>query len=158
MAREENQNKYVFDSIISEQREDYITEQLVAFNLAHSTALPAEQFEPLPLHCYALSQEGTVIAGLVGRTHSIPYWLEISIIWVGERLRHQGLGRQLMERAEREAVQRKCRFARLATGNFQAPAFYQKLGYTLYGTLDNCPPGETVFYFWKKLDSASRES
>jgi ribosomal protein S18 acetylase RimI-like enzyme len=44
-----------------------------------------------------------------------------------------------------------CRYARLATGNYQAPAFYQKLGYTLYGTLEHCPPGETAFYFWKLL-------
>jgi GNAT superfamily N-acetyltransferase len=63
-----------------------------------------------------------------------------------------------MERAEREALRRGCHYARLATGNFQAPVFYQKLGYTLYGTLENCPPGETVFYFWKKLDPAPNGS
>jgi len=142
----------VFDQAVSEQREDYITNQLIAFNLAHSTALPVAQFNPLPLHCYVLNRAGTIVAGLVGRTHSIPFWLEISVIWVDERIRHQGLGRQLMEQAENEAVQRGCRYARLATSNFQSPTFYQKLGYTLYGTLENCPPGETVFYFWKKLD------
>ena len=151
MVAEENQGQYVFDQVISEEREEYITNQLVAFNLAHSTALPGEQHEPLPLHLYVLDQAGTVLGGLVGRTHSIPSWLEISVIWIDERVRSQGLGRQLMERAEGEARQRGCCYARLATSNYQAPAFYQKLGYTPYGTLEHCPPGETVFYFWKSL-------
>jgi GNAT superfamily N-acetyltransferase len=151
MLNKENQNQYVFDMAVSEQREDYITNQLVAFNEVHSTALPQELFNPAPLHLYVLDRAGTVLGGLVGRTHSIPLWFEISIIWIDERVRQQGLGRNLIERAEHEAHQQGCRYARLATSNFQAHTFYQKLGYMLYGTLENCPPGETVFYFWKKL-------
>lgn len=33
----------------------------------------------------------------------------------------------------------------------------QKLGYILYGTLENCPPGETAFYLWKNLDQHDPE-
>lgn len=44
-----------------------------------------------------------------------------------------------------------CRYARLATSDYQAPAFYRKLGYQLYGQLENCPAGETVYYFYKEL-------
>ena len=73
------------------------------------------------------------------------------MIWVDETLRRQGFGRQLLERAEKEARMRDCRYARLATSDYQAPGFYQKLGYTLYGQLENCPPGETAYYFWKDL-------
>lgn len=153
MVDEVNQSEYMFDSTVSEQWEDYITDKLIAFNQTHSTALPIEHSEYAPLHLYLLDRSGNVLGGLVGRTHSIPFWFEISIIWLDERLRRQGLGRRLMKQAEKEAIQRGCRYARLATGNFQAPAFYQKLGYALYGTLENCPPGETVFYFWKKLDT-----
>ena len=151
MSREKSQDRYIFDVAVSEQREDWLTSQLVAFNQAYSTALPVEQHDPLPLHLYVLDEAGGILGGLVGRTHAIPSWFEISVIWVIERFRYQGLGRHLMERAEQEAYQRGCRYARLATSNFQAPAFYQKIGYTLYGTLENCPPGEKVFYFWKKL-------
>ena len=155
MVDEETQDQYIFDWTISEQREDYITEQIVAFNLANTTALPIEQYELLPLHLYALNRTGDIVGGLVGRTDSIPSWFEISMIWVDERIRQAGLGRRLMQQAEDEAHRRGCHYARLATSNFQAPEFYQKLGYKLYGTLDNCPPGETVYYFWKKLDPAS---
>ena len=151
MIEDENQEQYIFDQTVNEQRDDYITHQLIAFNQTHSTALPIGDYTPLPLHVYVLDQDKTVLAGLVGRTHTIPMWLEVSVIWVDERVRNQGLGRQLMEKAEQEGRQRGCQYARLATSNFQAPTFYQKLGYTLYGTLENCPPGETVLYFWKRL-------
>jgi ribosomal protein S18 acetylase RimI-like enzyme len=151
MAEADSQHQYIFDQTISEQREDYITNQLVAFNQAQSTALPIGQHRPLPLHLYALDQAGTVLGGLVGKTHALPLWFQISVLWVDEGMRHHGLGRQLMQQAEQEACQRGCRYARLATSNFQAPAFYEKLGYILYGTLENCPPGETVYYFWKEL-------
>jgi ribosomal protein S18 acetylase RimI-like enzyme len=154
MTEEQSNHHYIFDSMVSEQREDYITNQLIAFNQAHTTALPTGQFDPLPLHIYVLDRAGTILGGLVGRTHTIPLWLEISIIWVDDHVRGQGLGRQLMELAENEAHQRRCLYARVATSNFQAPEFYQKLGYSLYGTLENCPPGETVNYFWKKLATA----
>ena len=56
-----------------------------------------------------------------------------------------------MMQAEQEARRRGCRYARLATGNYQAPDFYPKLGYVLYGTLENCPAGVTVYYFYKEL-------
>ncbi len=151
MNERQNNHYYVFDQAVNEQREDYITNRLVEFNQVHTTAQTTAQHDPLPLHIYVLDQAGTVLGGLVGRTHTIPLWLEISIIWVDDRVRGQGLGRQLMELAENEARQRGCEYARVATSNFQAPEFYQKLGYSLYGMLENCPPGETVYYFWKKL-------
>ena len=84
--------------------------------------------------------------------NSIPKWLEISVLWIEESTRGHGVGRRLMEEAEREGRQRGCRYARLVTSNFQAPEFYRKLGYIAYGTLENCPPGETNFYLWKELE------
>jgi GNAT superfamily N-acetyltransferase len=143
---------YIFDESINAEREDYITDQLIRFNQAHSKATPVEYVDPAPLQITLLHSEGAILGGLVGRTHSIPQWLEITIIWIEEDLRGQGLGRQLIERAEQEGRRRGCRYARVTTSDFQAPEFYQKLGYSLYGRLENCPQGETVFYFWKALD------
>ena len=151
MSEEQHLQRFVFDHRVDEQRENCVTNQLIAYNLAHTTAHAIEQHEPLPLHIYALDETGTIRGGLIGRTHSIPQWLEISVIWVDEQVRQHGLGRKLMEDAEREAWQRGCRYARLATSNYQAPDFYERLGYTLYGQLENCPPGETVYYYWKEI-------
>lgn len=56
-----------------------------------------------------------------------------------------------MLHAEQEALRRGCHYARLATSDYQAPEFYPKLGFILYGQLAYCPPGESVTYFWKPL-------
>ena len=142
-------------STMDEAAEEEITQRLVAYNLAHMpSAAAAPHEEPRPLHLVAYDASGALIGGVVGRTHTIPFWLEISILWVDEAQRGHGLGRRLVEQAEQEAVQRGCRYARLATGDYQAPEFYPKLGYIRYGLLADCPPGETVSYFWKPLPAA----
>jgi ribosomal protein S18 acetylase RimI-like enzyme len=152
MTSQEDSDGYVIDCSIDTQREEYITNQLVAFNQTHTTALATSPIAPSLLQLYVLDALGRTVGGLIGRTNSIPHWLEISVIWIEESIRGHGAGRRLMEEAEREGRQRGCLYARLATSNFQAPGFYRKLGYIAYGTLQNCPPGETIFYLWKELE------
>jgi GNAT superfamily N-acetyltransferase len=151
MSTEDRPDEYVFDHSIDSERQAYLTDQLVAFNRAHTTALPLEPVAPSPVQISILDASGHVLGGLIGRTHSIPEWLEISIMWIEESARRSGLGRRLMEEAEHEARRRGCRYARVTTSGFQAPGFYKKLGFVPYGALENCPPGETVYYLWKQL-------
>jgi len=77
--------------------------------------------------------------------------MEIKTIWVDESLRQQGWGRKLMEAAEKEAIKRKCTIAYTNTFSWQAPDFYTKLGYKLYGRLDNFPEGNSLSYYRKDL-------
>ena len=56
----------------------------------------------------------------------------IRILWVSEALRGQGFGQRLVEMAERRATERGCRHVFLDTFSFQAPGFYEKLGYQIY--------------------------
>jgi hypothetical protein len=60
-----------------------------------------------------------------------------------------------MEAAEREAVGRGCRHAYVETFGSQALDFYKKLGYEVFGTLDDFPRGEARFYLQKR-DLAAR--
>ena len=146
---------YHLTSAPDDAAEEEITQRLVAYNLAHTASeAAAPQEEPRPLQFFAYDPSGALVGGLIARTHSIPFWLEVSILWVDEAQRGHGLGRRLMEQCEHEAIQRGCRYARLATSDYQAPEFYPKLGYTRYGLLADCPPGETVSYFWKPLPPA----
>ena len=143
-----------FSLFIDQERSEYVTEQLRNFNKPHLENLPSSPDMPpiaAPLEIYALNDDGKVIGGLIGRTHSIRDWFEVSVIWVKENVRGRGIGRQLMALSEQEAVSRGCRYARLATSDYQAPGFYPKLGYELYGKLENCPPGVTCFYYRKDL-------
>jgi GNAT superfamily N-acetyltransferase len=130
---------------------DEITERIIAFNLAHLPAPTGEETTPAPLHIFAYDDNDQLVGGVTAHTHTLPFWLEVSVLWVDETQRGQGLGSQLMRQAEQEALARGCRYARLATSHYQAPGFYAKLGYLQYGYLENCPPGEHVTYFWKPL-------
>jgi GNAT superfamily N-acetyltransferase len=148
-----NSRPYTLTLTVNETWETSIVEELLAFNRQHAPAVASEPppQAPAPLHVYALHPAGALLGGVVGRTHTLRLWFEVHLVWVDESYRRQGMGRHLMERAEQEARQRGCQYARVNTSQYQAPGFYTKLGYMLYGTLENCPPGETVSYFWKPL-------
>jgi ribosomal protein S18 acetylase RimI-like enzyme len=55
-----------------------------------------------------------------------------------------------MEAAEFEAKGRNCHAAYVDTFSFLALDFYQKLGYTIFGSLEDFPKGHTR-YFLKKV-------
>lgn len=77
--------------------------------------------------------------------------MDINSLWVDESLRGKGWGRKLMLAAEAEGKKRGCTLAYTNTFTWQAPKFYEKLGYSLYGKLDNYPTGSSLFYYQKKL-------
>ena len=57
-----------------------------------------------------------------------------------------------MRRAEDEARRRGCRGIWLDSFTFQAPGFYQRLGYEIFGALDDYPPGDKRCFLRKRLD------
>jgi len=77
--------------------------------------------------------------------------MEITSLWVDESIRKQGWGRKLMDAVEKEGMKRGCTIAYTNTFSWQAPEFYTKLGYTLYGTLEDFPQGSFLSYFRKNL-------
>ena len=66
-------------------------------------------------------------------------------------MRGRGLGGRLLAAAEQEAVRRGCVGALLDPHDFQAPAFYYKHGYELFGTLTDLPPGHVRYYLAKRF-------
>ena len=48
--------------------------------------------------------------------------------------------------------ERGCVGARLETWGFQARPFYEARGYTVFGVLEDYPPGETEYHLSKRLD------
>lgn len=77
--------------------------------------------------------------------------MEIQSLWVDDSVRKQGWGRKLIQAVEEEAIKRGCTIAYTNTFTWQAPKFYEKLGYVLFGKLENFPPGNSLGYFSKKL-------
>jgi len=97
-----------------------------------------------------LRDEGRIVAGLAGETYC--GWLFVRYLWVSEGLRGRGVGRELMVQAEACARERGCHSAWLDTFGFQAPGFYEKLGYQEFARLDY-PPGHHKQFMCKQLAS-----
>ena len=94
---------------------------------------------------------GEVTGGLWGRT--VYGWLYVELLFVPEALRGQGIGGELLERAEEEARQRGCRNVWLDTFEFQARGFYERLGYRCFGELAEYPPGFSRYFMTKQLQA-----
>ncbi|WP_296256177.1 MULTISPECIES: GNAT family N-acetyltransferase [unclassified Pseudomonas] len=91
-----------------------------------------------------------VLGGLHGRI--LYRWLFIDLLVVPKQVRGEGIGSQLMEKAEDFARQRNCVGVWLDTFDFQAPDFYRKHGYQAFGQLEDYPPGHQRLFFKKRLD------
>lgn len=97
----------------------------------------------------ARSADGEFQGGIHGYTWG--GYCEIKTIFVAEGQRGQGLGRRMMEAAEAEARSRHCRRIVLSTHGFQAPAFYERLGFSCVGRIDDCPVGDSFLLMVKQL-------
>jgi GNAT superfamily N-acetyltransferase len=98
---------------------------------------------------FAKDASGIVLGGLVGSTH----WNHcfVSTLFVHERFRKAGIGRELMQRAEAQALALACDAIFLDSFDFQAPGFYEKLGFEVFAVLPEYPRGHKRFYMVKRL-------
>ncbi len=124
-----------------------VEDGLIAFNDA---AARPNDWRPLTLSVRR-DGEAEIAGGLVGRTFF--GWLFVSLFYLPPDLRRQGLGKELLRRAEAEARARGCVGAHLDTFSFQARGFYEKQGYAVFGALPDCPPGHARFFLSKRLDA-----
>ncbi len=97
--------------------------------------------------------DGVVVGGFWGRT--LFQWLQVEMLFVPEPLRGLGVGSALMASAEAHARARGCRGAHVDTFSFQAAPFYRKLGFTVFGVLEDFPPGHRRIYFRKCFEIGS---
>lgn len=88
-----------------------------------------------PLFAVARDGDGQLLGGLTAETQFA--WLRVSIMAVVAGERNRGTGRRLLAAAEDEAIRRGCRYAYVDTMDYQAPGFYQKLGYAVVGRLED---------------------
>ena len=102
-----------------------------------------------PVAILIKDEAGATIGGLYGWV--MFRWLIIESVYVPEQLRGSGTGTVLMRRAEEIAQQRDCLGMWLDTYSFQARGFYEKLGFTVFGQVDDHPPGEQRFFLQKRF-------
>jgi GNAT superfamily N-acetyltransferase len=95
------------------------------------------------------SEAGDLVAGCSGHT-----WGGCSVVthlWVTESCRHRGLGRWLLQSAEAEAFRRNCSQVILSTHSFQAPGFYERLGFARVASVEDWPKGHSATVYRKIL-------
>lgn len=126
-----------------------IIDPLIAFNEAQAGPRNSKEFA-----FYARSQTNELVGGLLGHTHFNHFF--VSAIFVDQQFRRQGIGRELIKRAEELALQHKCDAIYLDTFDYQAPGFYEKLGFKVFGTLQDYPVGHQRFYLEKRLREPRR--
>lgn len=95
------------------------------------------------------NEEGEVIGGLI----SSMYWyiLNLSFLWVRKDFQGLGYGTKLLKEAEEIAKQKGCTVIYLDTFDVQAPDFYKKHGYELFGVLENSPKDHSYNFLRKYL-------
>lgn len=81
------------------------------------------------------------------------YWniLHIEVLWVKEEYRNNGYATALLTDVENTAKKMGCNISHLDTFDFQAKGLYEKLGYTVFGVLEDCPKGHCHYYMSKNL-------
>jgi GNAT superfamily N-acetyltransferase len=90
---------------------------------------------------------------LLGGTILQSYWKEtyVELLWLSAKARRLGYGRRLIQEAERRARRRGSVLLHLNTYSFQAPGFYEKLGFKRLGGMQGSPRGESRHFYAKKL-------
>lgn len=124
----------------------FLADRIYEFN-----AKATGYFDGMLLAGCVRNDTGDVIAGFDGHT-----WggcCELSHVWVHEQYRGQGLGALLLRSAEAEAVARGCVQVVLATHSFQAPGFYERMGYERKYTIEGRPKDHADIIYVKVLQT-----
>jgi GNAT superfamily N-acetyltransferase len=124
---------------------EFLEDQINAYNVAVTGIV-----DWYPLTIFVRDDTGQIIAGISGGMWAS--YLEVKFLWVSEYLRGFGLGRRLLLAAEQEARTRGCTQVLLDTYDFQAPGFYQRLGYIVFGVFDGIGGRHARYYLRKNLE------
>jgi ribosomal protein S18 acetylase RimI-like enzyme len=126
------------------QLDAFLAERIYAFN-ARTTG----QADGAAVTGAIRDATGRVVAAVTGHT-----WggaCQVNSLWVDEAHRRQGLGRALLGAVEAEARRRGCAQVILLTHDFQAPAFYEGLGYARRAEIPGYPRGHAQYVYVKPL-------
>ena len=105
--------------------------------------------QPERFSIYVKNDDDDIIGGAIvhARTKSI----YVDVLWVNENYQGLGLGTQLLNKVEKEALDRNITESTLDTYSFQAETFYIKQGYKHLGTIENYIEGHDRIYMRKTL-------
>ena len=128
----------------SEEESAYLENSINSFNI-NLTGIPFGGAVAVLVYDEANNLIGGANGYKWGDAFSLAY------LWLEEAWRGQDIGTQVLRSIEAQAAERGCTQLHLTTYDFQAIAFYQKLGYEIAGTLENFPTPYTHYFLKKNL-------
>jgi len=100
--------------------------------------------------CFVLkAPDQEIVGGVIGATYWD--WFHLDLMWIKEEFRGRGYGHRLLTLAEDEARRRGAKHVHLDTFSFQAPGFYVKYGYQVFGELQDFPAGHQRYFLTKQI-------
>jgi GNAT superfamily N-acetyltransferase len=121
-----------------------IAQGLGAYNVEQSGISDSK-----PLAMLVKDADGNTLGGISGRSSLGLLFLDL--VYLPTSMRGGGLGQRLLAMAEEEGRKRGCKRAVLYTISFQAPDFYKKYGWRVFGEIPCDPPGTSRIFMTKEL-------
>jgi ribosomal protein S18 acetylase RimI-like enzyme len=99
---------------------------------------------------FALVENGEIVGGITGKMNYNR--CHVSGLGIEKEFRSSGYGALLMKEIEEAAIEIGAKIITVSTQDFQALSFYEKLGYRVFGKLEDCPfEGTTKYYMSKRV-------
>ncbi|WP_421384894.1 GNAT family N-acetyltransferase [Bacillus salacetis] len=131
----------------NQEDSDFIRKKVIEHNMGH---ISDQVKTPLMNESIIIRNEKEEIVG--GITATL-FWghCHIDFLWVDDRYRGEGYGKELLGKMEELAKEKGCYLIILDTFSFQAPEFYKKQGFEVIGTVEDFPKGSRQYYLEKRL-------
>lgn len=152
MPDKEISNSMILSDQPTKDELDRLHESLHEFNRSQTDGnydLPGVE-----INMIARDQNGTVVGGVSAST--VLKVMHLEVLWVAKEYRKFGLASKLVLGAERIGAGYGCLTTQTMSFSFQAPGFYQKIGYEVLGVYTGYPFGITETILNKPLNREGR--
>lgn len=126
---------------------DSVSDNLYEYNVRATRGLLKKPEKDI--HLFLKDESDQVVGGIFCETFS--YCLYIDVFWIADDYRNKGYGKVMLTEAERIGKEMGCTFSHTSTFTYQSPDFYKRMGYEVFGILDDYPEGIKQFFLKKKL-------
>lgn len=136
--------------ITKDWNEEYtkvVCDGLIKYNRKNARPLDEQWSEIINL--ILKTKDNKVVGGIM--CNMFMYSLYIDVLWIDEKCRGNDFGSKLITEAENIAKEKGCILADTCTFSYQAPDFYVKCGYEIYGILEGYPDGIKKYHLKKVL-------
>lgn len=109
--------------------------------------------DPVSHHSIYAKSDNKIIGGALIYQHSDAIYIDS--LWVDEKFRNQGIGSELLRKAEQDCLEKGITKQIISTFNIRAKDLYIKHGFKVIATVPNYIQGLDKYYLEKKADKAA---